>query len=140
MKTSSLPSGYRYCISRLSMTACSTFSPARNVRSICAPAREVLRGGRTHAPPARDGPPGGRPGWGVLELRAHEGTALARLGVLEVDDREQPLREVQGHPVLDVVGGDGQCRCPSVAPGGQGSGGGRLGGVREGRAPAAGAD
>ena len=63
------------------MTACSTFSSARNVRSTTAPVR-------------------------VLQLRAHERAALARLHVLELDDGHEALGEVQGHAVLQVVGGD----------------------------------
>ena len=42
----------------------------------------------------------------VLQLGADEGAALARLHVLELDDGEEPLGEVEGHAVLQVVGGD----------------------------------
>ena len=49
-----------------------------------------------------------RAGADVLELRAHERAALARLHVLELDDGEEPLGEVEGHAVLQVVGGDAQ--------------------------------
>ena len=42
----------------------------------------------------------------VLELGAHERAALARLHVLELDDGHEALGEVQGHAVLQVVGGD----------------------------------
>src|SRR4028118_1566915 len=140
MKTSSLPSGYRYCISRLSMTACSTFSPARNVRSIWAPVREFLSVVRTKAPPLPGltcwkstiaNSPSGRVrvipflmSLGGVGDAGGVGVGPARAGlvVVEGDDRDQPFGEVEGHPVLDVVGGDGQCRCPSVAPGRQGSG------------------
>ena len=38
-------------MSRLSMMACSTFSAARNVRSITAPVRAFFRVVRTKAPP-----------------------------------------------------------------------------------------
>src|SRR5688572_22080979 len=38
-------------MSRLSMMACSSFSSARNVRSICAPERVLRRVVRTKAPP-----------------------------------------------------------------------------------------
>ena len=69
-------------MSRLSRIACSTRSAARNVRS-------------------SDGA-----GAGVLQRRADEGAALARLDVLELDDGEQPVVELEGHPVLEVVGGD----------------------------------
>src|SRR3954453_16830918 len=51
MNTKSAPSRYRYCISRLSSRACSTFSAARNVRSTTAPERTFLRVVRTNAPP-----------------------------------------------------------------------------------------
>ena len=33
--------------------------------------------------------------------------ALARLHVLEVDNLEEPVVELEGHAVLQVVGGDG---------------------------------
>ena len=42
----------------------------------------------------------------VPQGRAHERTALAGLHVLEVDDLEQALVEIEGHAVLEVVGGD----------------------------------
>src|SRR6478736_1658671 len=51
MKTNAVPSRYRYCISRLSMTARGTFSSARNVRSSTAPVRKFLSLVRTNAPP-----------------------------------------------------------------------------------------
>src|SRR4029079_6462684 len=51
MKTSESPSRYRYCISRLSMTASGTFSSARNVRSSTAPPATFLSLVRTNAPP-----------------------------------------------------------------------------------------
>ena len=47
-----------------------------------------------------------RAGAHVLELGAHEGAALARLDVLELDDGEQALGQVQGHAVVQIVGGD----------------------------------
>ena len=43
----------------------------------------------------------------VLQRGAHERAALAGLHVLEVDDLEQALGQVEGHAVLQVVGGDG---------------------------------
>ena len=51
MNTKLSPSEYRYCISRRSMLARSTFSPARNVRSSTAPVRAFFRVVRTNAPP-----------------------------------------------------------------------------------------
>src|SRR5215471_14827052 len=51
MKTYEAPSRYRYCISRLSMTASGTFSSARNVRSRTAPLRKFFSFVRTNAPP-----------------------------------------------------------------------------------------
>ena len=48
-----------------------------------------------------------RAGADVLQLGPDEGTALARLHVLELHDAEQPLGEVEGHAVLQVVGGEG---------------------------------
>ena len=43
----------------------------------------------------------------LLQLRADERAALARLHVLELDHGDQPLlREVEGHAVLEIVGGD----------------------------------
>ena len=39
----------------------------------------------------------------VPELGAHEGAALAGLHVLELDHLEQPVGEVERHPVLQVV-------------------------------------
>ena len=42
----------------------------------------------------------------VLQLRAHECPALPRLHVLELDDGDQPLGQVEGHAVLQVVGPD----------------------------------
>src|SRR5205085_5569594 len=51
MKTKSVPSRYRKFISRLSMTAWSTFSPALNRRSITAPVRTFFKVVRTNAPP-----------------------------------------------------------------------------------------
>src|SRR4029453_9727349 len=51
MKTKSSPSRYRYCISRLSTVPCSTFSPARKVRSSTAPVRAFLSVVRTKAWP-----------------------------------------------------------------------------------------
>ena len=47
-----------------------------------------------------------RAGAHVLQLRAHERAALARLHVLELDDGHQTLGQVEGHAVLQVVGGD----------------------------------
>ncbi len=47
---------------------------------------------------------------GVLERRPHESATLAGLDVLEVDDGEQTLGQVEGHAVLQVVGGDGHVR------------------------------
>jgi hypothetical protein len=45
----------------------------------------------------------------LLELGAHDGAALARLHVLELDDGDEALRgQVQRHAVLQVVGGDAQ--------------------------------
>ena len=45
----------------------------------------------------------------LLELGAHERAALARLDVLELDDRDQALgRQVERHAVLEVVGRDAQ--------------------------------
>src|SRR5260370_10190541 len=51
MKTYASPSRYRYCISRLSMTAKGTFSSARKVRSMTAPVRKFFSLVRTNAPP-----------------------------------------------------------------------------------------
>src|SRR5262245_46143642 len=51
MKTKSSPSRYRNCISRLSMTACSSFSSPRNVRSTWPPVRVLRNVVRTKAPP-----------------------------------------------------------------------------------------
>src|SRR6266568_1388467 len=51
MKTYCWPSRYRYCISRLSMIACSSFSSARYVRSSTAPVRTFFSFVRTNAPP-----------------------------------------------------------------------------------------
>ena len=45
-----------------------------------------------------------RAGAHVLELGAHEGSTLARLHVLEVDDGDETLREVEGHAGLQIVG------------------------------------
>jgi hypothetical protein len=65
-----------------STIACSTLMPALKVLSITAP------------------------GAGVADLGAHEGAALARLDVLELDDLEQPVVEFEGDSVLQVVDGD----------------------------------
>ena len=46
----------------------------------------------------------------VLQSRADERAALAGLDVLEVDHGEQALGKVEGHAVLQVVGGDGHVR------------------------------
>ncbi len=43
----------------------------------------------------------------VAQLGPDEGTALAGLDVLELDDREQSFREVEGHAVAEVIGGKG---------------------------------
>ena len=43
----------------------------------------------------------------VAERGAHEGAALARLDVLELDHLVEALRQVEAHAVLQVVGGDG---------------------------------
>src|SRR6187549_2214269 len=51
MNTYELFSRYKYCISRLSMTARASFSSARYVRSITAPVRTFLSLVRTNAPP-----------------------------------------------------------------------------------------
>ena len=48
-----------------------------------------------------------RLGADVAQLGADEGAALAGLDVLELDDREQPLGQVEGHAVAEVVGGKG---------------------------------
>jgi hypothetical protein len=49
----------------------------------------------------------------VAQRGAHEGGALARLDVLEVDDLEQALGQVEGHALLQVVGGGGGHRLGS---------------------------
>src|SRR5579863_3802257 len=51
MKTKSSPSRYRYCISRRSTVATSTFTPALKVRSTTLPDRTFLSLVRTNAPP-----------------------------------------------------------------------------------------
>src|SRR6266487_96797 len=51
MKTKSSPSRYRYCISRLSTLATSTFTPALNVRSTTLPDSTFFSFVRTNAPP-----------------------------------------------------------------------------------------
>src|SRR5215469_3830142 len=51
MKTKSLPSRYRYCISRRSTLATSTLTPALKVRSTTLPDRMFLSLVRTKAPP-----------------------------------------------------------------------------------------
>src|SRR3954451_21643762 len=51
MNTSASLSRYRYCISRLSMTASGTFSSPRKVRSSTAPPATFLSLVRTNAPP-----------------------------------------------------------------------------------------
>ena len=80
MKTKSVPSLYRYCMSRLSTFAVSTFTPALNVLSTTLPDSTFLSLVRTNAPPL--------PGLDVLEL--HDGPQL-------------PV-EVEHHAVLQVVG------------------------------------
>ena len=42
-----------------------------------------------------------------LELRAHEGAALAGLHVLELDDPPDGAVDLDVHPVLELVRGDG---------------------------------
>src|SRR5207302_9691373 len=54
-----------------------------------------------------EGPLQHGPGAHVLQLGPYEGAAFARLHVLELDHGEQPLGEVEGHAVLEVVGRDG---------------------------------
>src|SRR5665648_661107 len=51
MKTKSVPSLYRYCMSRLSTLAVSTFTPELNVRSTTFPVSTFLSLVRTKAPP-----------------------------------------------------------------------------------------
>src|SRR5580704_12442741 len=51
MKTKSSPSRYRYCISRRSTVATSTFTPALKVRSTTLPDRTFFSLVRTNAPP-----------------------------------------------------------------------------------------
>src|SRR5665647_1262172 len=51
MKMKSVPSLYRYCMSRLSTFAVSTFTPALNVRSTTFPVSTFLSLVRTKAPP-----------------------------------------------------------------------------------------
>src|SRR5665648_904338 len=51
MKMKSVPSLYRYCMSRLSTLAVSTFTPALNVRSTTFPVSTFLSLVRTKAPP-----------------------------------------------------------------------------------------
>src|SRR4051794_257234 len=51
MNTKSVPSLYRYCMSRLSTFAVSTFRPALNVRSTTFPDRTFFSLVRTNAPP-----------------------------------------------------------------------------------------
>src|SRR6476660_5099336 len=51
MKTKSLPSRYRYCISRRSTLATSTLTPALKVRSTTLPDRTFFSLVRTKAPP-----------------------------------------------------------------------------------------
>jgi hypothetical protein len=43
----------------------------------------------------------------VAQLGTDEGTTLAGLDVLELDDLEQAVVELERDPVLQVVGGDG---------------------------------
>ncbi len=43
----------------------------------------------------------------VAQLGAHERATLAWLDVLELDHLEQPVVELEGDSVLQVVGGDG---------------------------------
>ena len=51
MKTKSVPSRYRYCISRLSTLATSTFTPALKVLSTTLPLTTFFSVVRTNAPP-----------------------------------------------------------------------------------------
>src|SRR3954453_7807477 len=52
------------------------------------------------------------PGLDVLQLRAHDRTALAGLVVLEPDDGPQLSVEVENHAVLEVVGRRHAQKCP----------------------------
>jgi len=45
----------------------------------------------------------------VAHLGAHEGATLARLHVLEVDDRERLPVDLDGHAGLELVGADYVC-------------------------------
>ena len=67
---------------RVSVRTGRTFSPARNVLSITAPVPDVL------------------------QLRAHERPALARLDVLELDDPEDLAVQLDVAAVLELVRGD----------------------------------
>ena len=82
------------------------------------------------------------PGADVLQRGAHEGAALARLHVLELDDLEQVALQLEGHAVLQVVGGDGGMLSSSVDRGGalRRQRVGVLGGEGEGPAPVVGDD
>jgi hypothetical protein len=60
--------------------------------------------------PGVEGPVDDLPGEHVLELRAHECPALARLHVLEVHHAPELAVEVEGHAVLEVVRRGQVCR------------------------------
>src|SRR4029450_4008452 len=47
----------------------------------------------------------GPPGADVLQPGAHEGAALARLDVLELDDVHEVAVEVERHAVLEIIRG-----------------------------------
>src|SRR6266852_3661713 len=91
MKTNSAPSRYRYCISRRSTLATSTLTPALKVRSTTLPDMMF----KVDDLARHD----------VLQLGAHEGAALARLDMLELDNGPELPVEVQRHAVLQVVRG-----------------------------------
>src|ERR1700722_1573166 len=52
------------------------------------------------------GPLDDGPGALVLQFGAHEGAALARLDVLELDHGEQALGQVERHAIAEIIGGD----------------------------------
>ena len=66
--------------------------------------RPLVDGGDLDLDVGVEGLVDGLAGLDVLQLGAHEGAALARLVVLEPDDRPELAVEVENHAVLEVVG------------------------------------
>src|SRR3954468_12310996 len=106
MNTSASLSRYRYCISRLSMTASGTFSSPRKVRSSTAPPATFLSLVRTNAPPL----PGFTCWNSTTVTRPSDGRFSAMPFLKSLDEmlKEQSSRDRSGDSDDEVLGEGGE--------------------------------